>query len=73
MIDELIETIGPAATRKLIARWGGSEIWVPKSFTPDRDAKVIRALQTKSYADVAREFGLHPSTVFRIAKRIART
>lgn len=70
--QRLVEAIGEAATARLIRKLGATTIRVPSPASEKRLARnrrIIDALRHKSYSAVARQFGLHRSTVIRASKQ----
>ena len=67
---ELRELLGQRAARRLMRRFGGQKIRIPHddSARHRRNVRVIAALQTGSYAEVARRFHLSTRTLVRLGK-----
>ena len=67
------ELLGQRAARRLMRRFGGQRIRVPHddSARHRRNVRVIEALQTGSYAAVARRFHLSTRTLVRLGKRVS--
>jgi Mor family transcriptional regulator len=67
---ELLGLLGQRAARRLMRRFGGQKIRIPydDSARHRRNVRVIAALQTGSYAEVARRFHLSTRTLVRFGK-----
>ncbi|MBQ8515620.1 MAG: hypothetical protein IJ496_09510 [Ruminococcus sp.] len=66
---ELAETIGIEAYRKLVARYGGGNVYVCKLDTllqPFRDEEIYRMFNGRNYREIAVQYNLTEKTVREI-------
>lgn len=69
---EIAETIGIEAYRKLVARYGGSSIYIGKGGSAkndDRDAEIYSRFTGKNYLELAHIYDLAENTIREIIRR----